>query len=70
MSFRIQVFSDDLIGISIRSIIDTLTNRNDMPDADFGQWVAPADLAEVMLFLCSDAAKPIHGALVPVPGLS
>ena len=52
------------------SIIDTPTNRNDMPDADFGQWVAPADLAEVMLFLCSDAAKPIHGALVPVPGLS
>ena len=52
------------------SIIDTPTNRNDMPDADFSQWVAPADLAEVMLFLCSDAAKPIHGALVPVPGLS
>ena len=52
------------------SIIDTPTNRNDMPDADFSQWVAPADLADVMLFLCSDAAKPIHGALVPVPGLS
>ena len=52
------------------SIIDTPTNRNDMPDADFSQWVVPADLAEVMLFLCSDAAKPIHGALVPVPGLS
>lgn len=52
------------------SIIDTPTNRNDMPDADFRQWVAPSALAEVILFLCSDAALPIHGALVPVPGLS
>ena len=52
------------------SIIDTPTNRNDMPDANFNEWVAPADLAEVMLFLCSDAAGPIHGALLPVPGLS
>ena len=52
------------------SIIDTPTNRKDMPEADFSQWVAPADLAEVMLFLCSDAARPIHGALIPVPGLS
>lgn len=52
------------------SIIDTPTNRNDMPDANFSQWVAPSALAEVMLFLCSDAAQPIHGALLPVPGLS
>ncbi|MGR8949212.1 MAG: SDR family NAD(P)-dependent oxidoreductase [Gammaproteobacteria bacterium] len=52
------------------SIIDTPTNRYDMPDANFSEWVAPIDLAEVMLFLCSDAARPIHGALVPVPGLA
>ena len=52
------------------SIIDTPTNRKDMPDADFAKWVAPEELADVMLFLCSDAAKPIHGALVPVAGLS
>lgn len=52
------------------SIIDTDTNRRDMPDADFSQWVTPSELASVMLFLCSDAASAIHGALVPVPGLS
>jgi NAD(P)-dependent dehydrogenase (short-subunit alcohol dehydrogenase family) len=52
------------------SIIDSPTNRADMPDADPGRWVAPADLAEVILFLASDKARAIHGASVPVVGLS
>lgn len=52
------------------SIIDTPRNRSDMPDAPHDKWVAPADLAEVMCFLASDAAKAVHGALVPVAGLS
>jgi NAD(P)-dependent dehydrogenase (short-subunit alcohol dehydrogenase family) len=50
------------------SIIDTATNRRDMPTADFSRWVAPADLAAVMLFLVSDEAKAITGALIPVSG--
>ncbi|KJS09594.1 MAG: hypothetical protein VR73_01660 [Gammaproteobacteria bacterium BRH_c0] len=52
------------------SIIDTPANRKDMPDADPSQWVAPQDLANVICFLVSDAARAIHGALVPVRGLS
>ncbi len=52
------------------SIIDTPTNRADMPDADFAKWVAPVDLAEVICFLGSDAARAVHGALLPVVGLS
>ncbi len=52
------------------SLIDTPTNRGDMPDADFSRWVAPADIAEVMCFLGSDAARAVHGALLPVAGLS
>lgn len=52
------------------SIIDTPTNRADMPDADFSRWVQPADLAAAMLFLASDDARAIHGALLPVTGLS
>ena len=52
------------------SILDTPTNRGDMPDADFSRWVAPSDLAVVMCFLGSDAARAIHGALLPVAGLA
>ena len=52
------------------SIIDTPRNRADMPDADFSRWVAPADLAKVIAFLASDDARAIHGAAIPVEGLS
>ncbi|HVY03968.1 MAG TPA: SDR family oxidoreductase [Caulobacterales bacterium] len=50
------------------SIIDTPANRKDMPDADFSAWVTPEALAETILFLLSDAAQPITGALIPVTG--
>lgn len=52
------------------STIDTPANRADMPKADFSTWVAPDDLANVMLFLASDKAHAITGALVPVTGKS
>jgi NAD(P)-dependent dehydrogenase (short-subunit alcohol dehydrogenase family) len=50
------------------SVIDTPANRADMPKADFSTWVTPAALAAVILFLASDEAQPITGALVPVVG--
>jgi NAD(P)-dependent dehydrogenase (short-subunit alcohol dehydrogenase family) len=50
------------------SIIDTRANRADMPKADFSKWVTPQELAEVILFLVSDAASGITGALIPVGG--
>lgn len=50
------------------SIIDTPTNRADMPEADFAAWVAPADLAAVILFLASPEARAVTGALIPVTG--
>jgi NAD(P)-dependent dehydrogenase (short-subunit alcohol dehydrogenase family) len=50
------------------SIIDTKANRADMPKADFAKWVTPQELAEVILFLASDAASGITGALIPVSG--
>jgi NAD(P)-dependent dehydrogenase (short-subunit alcohol dehydrogenase family) len=50
------------------SIIDTPTNRADMPKADSSTWVAPDDLAAVMLFLASEAARAVTGALLPVTG--
>jgi NAD(P)-dependent dehydrogenase (short-subunit alcohol dehydrogenase family) len=48
------------------SIIDTPTNRKDMPDADFATWVQPGAIADVILFLASPAARAITGALIPV----
>jgi NAD(P)-dependent dehydrogenase (short-subunit alcohol dehydrogenase family) len=50
------------------SILDTEQNRRDMPKADPSKWVKPEDLAKVMLFLASDDARAVTGALVPVTG--
>jgi NAD(P)-dependent dehydrogenase (short-subunit alcohol dehydrogenase family) len=50
------------------SIIDTPANRASMPKADFEKWVKPEELAEVILFLASDAASAVTGALIPVNG--
>jgi NAD(P)-dependent dehydrogenase (short-subunit alcohol dehydrogenase family) len=64
----------DLIGTGVRvnsilpSIIDTEANRKAMPDADFSKWPKPEDIAQVVLFLASDAARVIHGASIPVFG--
>ena len=50
------------------STIDTAANRADMPKSDFAKWVRPQELAEVILFLVSDAASAVTGALIPVAG--
>jgi NAD(P)-dependent dehydrogenase (short-subunit alcohol dehydrogenase family) len=52
------------------TVIDTPENRAAMPKADAKRWVAPEDLAQVILFLASPAARAIHGAALPVTGLS
>jgi len=64
----------DLRGSGVRintmlpSIIDTETNRKAMPKADFAKWPKPEEIARVIVFLCSDDAKVIHGAAIPVYG--
>jgi NAD(P)-dependent dehydrogenase (short-subunit alcohol dehydrogenase family) len=64
----------DLKGTGVRantllpSIIDTEANRKAMPKADFAKWPKPEDIARVILFLCSDDAKVIQGAAIPVYG--
>lgn len=69
-----QVIAEEVRGKNINinavlpSIINTEANRLAMPDADFSKWVTPEDLARVVLFLASDEAKDIHGALIPVYG--
>jgi len=63
---------DQNIGVNcvLPGTIDTPENRRDMPEADFGRWVAPAEIASVMLFLLSGTARAVSGAAVPVYGRS
>ena len=52
------------------TVIDTAANRAAMPDAEPADWVSPDDLAAVICFLASPAARAVNGALIPVKGLS
>lgn len=58
--------TDCTVNAVLPSIIDTPANRADMPDADFSQWVQPASLAKVIVFLASPEARNLSGALLPV----
>src|SRR6266850_2954859 len=70
----IDSLAADLKGTGVRansvlpSIIDTEINRKMMPKADFSKWPKPEEIAKVVLFLCSEDAKLINGAAVPVYG--
>ena len=67
-----EALAEELAAVNVRvnailpSIIDTAANRRDMPDADHSQWVAPEAIARVVVFLLSDQAAAITGALIPV----
>jgi NAD(P)-dependent dehydrogenase (short-subunit alcohol dehydrogenase family) len=54
----------------VPSIFDTEANRRAMPSADFSKWPTPEEIARVVLFLCSDDARVVHGAAIPVYGWS
>jgi NAD(P)-dependent dehydrogenase (short-subunit alcohol dehydrogenase family) len=48
--------------------MDTPANRKDMPGADVSQWVQPASVASLIVWLASDAGKDVTGAAIPVYG--
>lgn len=50
--------------------VDTPQNREAMADADFSKWVPPDALADVVMFLASEASRCITGAAIPVYGQS
>ena len=61
-------------GINVNCVLpgtlDTPENRGERPDGDFSKWVTPGAVADVILFLAGDASSAVHGAAVPVYGLS
>ena len=61
-------------GINVNCVLpgtlDTPQNRAAMPDQDPSRWVPLEALADVILFLASDAARAVSGAAVPVYGRS
>jgi NAD(P)-dependent dehydrogenase (short-subunit alcohol dehydrogenase family) len=69
-----QVLGDELKGTGITanaiapSIIKTDANVASMPDEDSSKWVTPEELAETMLFLCSNEARSINGVCIPIFG--
>jgi 3-oxoacyl-[acyl-carrier protein] reductase len=72
----VQSLAKELLDHQIRvngvvpGTIDTPANRRDMPNADFSKWVTAEQIADVILFLCSDQAKPISGDSITVYGRS
>ena len=64
------IHSDVRVNTILPSIFDTEANRKAMPNADFSKWPKPEEIARVILFLCSDDAKLIRGASIPVYGAS
>jgi len=64
--------AEELRGKNVRvnavmpTIIDTPTNRADMPDADTSAWVRPEAVARVIAFLISPEAAAITGACIPL----
>src|SRR6267154_2256980 len=54
--------------VILPGIMDTPANRKDMPGADASQWVQPASVASLIVWLASDAGKDVTGAAIPVYG--
>lgn len=66
-----EVKNDEInVNCILPSIIDTEANRKAMPNEDFSKWVKPHDLANIILFLCSEYGKAITGAAIPTRGFS
>jgi NAD(P)-dependent dehydrogenase (short-subunit alcohol dehydrogenase family) len=57
-------------GVTVNGVlpttIDTPANRNSMPDADPSKWVRPESIAQTLIFLASEEASQINGALIPI----
>lgn len=68
----IRTLSTELAGSGVTvngvlpTTIDTPANRRSMPDADPSKWAKPESIAQSLIFLASEEASQINGALIPV----
>lgn len=69
-----QIIADEVKGTGITanaiapSIIATEANIRSSPGEDYSKWVQPSEIAELILYLCSDAARSVNGAVINVYG--
>lgn len=60
------------LGVTVNAVlpstIDTAVNRAAMPKADHSKWVTPESIAKLLLWLVSDAASDVNGAVIPIYG--
>jgi NAD(P)-dependent dehydrogenase (short-subunit alcohol dehydrogenase family) len=54
--------------VILPSTIDTAANRASMPDGDPSRWIRPQTIADLILYLTSDAGAQVTGAVIPVYG--
>ena len=56
--------------VVLPGMIDTPANRRAMPQAEQAQFVPPASVAHVILFLAGEEARDVNGSAIPVYGAS
>jgi NAD(P)-dependent dehydrogenase (short-subunit alcohol dehydrogenase family) len=60
--------TDITANIVLPSTIDTPANRAAMPKADPTKWVSPESIADLLVWLASDKAANVNGAVIPIYG--
>jgi NAD(P)-dependent dehydrogenase (short-subunit alcohol dehydrogenase family) len=68
-ALAIELKGQATVNAVLPGVMDTPLNRAEMPNVNFSTWVQPDEMAGVIAFLASDAARAITGALIPVTGL-
>jgi len=67
-ALAIELKGQATVNAVLPGVMDTPLNRAEMPNVNFSTWVQPDEMAGVIAFLASDAARAITGALIPVTG--
>ena len=67
-ALAVELKGQATVNAVLPGVLDTPLNRAEMPNANFSAWVQPDEMADVIAFLASDAARAVTGALVPVTG--